>query len=400
MSQLEWREIRRADLPGSELFSSPVFGCALSESNFDEFGTIRPKIEGFMHRADLRPLEMILERRSEDRTSLPYFDEHLYDRYIGILDNLRRMIYPSIDVGLATLSQESGLYTLHGSDHFDEVVRYAGNLLGCRTGDEGCDLLSVYELYVLLVAIRIHDAGNMYGREGHERKAFRILSEMGDLSGADAFEKRFIADVAQAHGGRLPDGSKDTISQLSERVSYGSAQIRPRLLAAIVRFADEICESAPRAALKLLDSGAVPKHNEVFHKYASCIKSVFVKPDEKRISLRFALSVGDVLRKWGKAAGIGSVEEVYLMDEILARLDKMVLERQYCTRFMSDTCNFEHIDAGIEIYDDNYEPVEEVSIIGEAEDYPSCISPLKDRYREYTGEKLYRRISEQGHPHD
>lgn len=340
----------------------------------------------------LLPLELLLREKSMEIPELPHPRMELFERYREIVRHLREEVYPLIDAGLAGLSEDQGLYTLHGADHFDEVVRYAGELQGCKTGQEQ-PRLSAYELFVLLVAIRIHDAGNMFGREGHERRAFQILREMGDAAGNDDFEKRIIADIAEAHGGRTPGGSRDTIGHLrSTGEKYYSAKIRSRLLAAIVRFADEICESQSRAARKLLAANAIPKHNEAFHKYAECIKSVTI--EDGFVSLDYHFSVQDALRKWGKGKSPSDVEEVFLQDEILARLDKMMLERQYCARFMRDVCDVRGIKVAIEIHDENFQRVlDDISLTSEDEGYPELASCLHERYSGYTGAELYRKLT-------
>jgi hypothetical protein len=341
----------------------------------------------------LLALEKILERKAKELSQVPDLTEKdLFLRYADILDYLRREIYPKIDAGLAALSEHSGYYTLHNSTHFDEVVKYAGLLLGCERGDEELSSLLAYELYVLLVAIRLHDAGNAFGREGHEKRAFQILQQMGELSGPDNFEKRFIADIAEAHGGVTVNGSKDTISWIKDPVSYGNLSIRSRLLAGIVRFADEICESRSRAARQLLDNDALPKHNQVFHKYASCIVSVKVTPLERTVSLKFVFSVDDARRKWGKGKDKDAVQGVYLIDEIFARLEKMFLERRYCDRFMRGVCNIERIRAEIEVRDlvDHRAVIE--FAVDEDEDYPTLDYSLREKYKDFTGEELIHKL--------
>ena len=332
-----------------------------------------------MDESNLLPLERVFKRRAAEKSGIPYPNEQYFDRYSGIVNYLREFIYPFIDAGLAALSEDEGIYTDHGPDHFDEVVRYAGYLLGCESGSESVDQLSTYELYVLLVAIRLHDAGNMYGRERHEKKAFDLLREMGPLSG-DEFEKRFIAGIAEAHGGKTISGNKDTIGRLTESKKWGSVEIKPRVLAAIVRFADEICESRPRAATVLLGNNALPKKNEIFHKYAECIKAVNVKSKEKSLEIQFGFIVDDALRKWGKGVAPNQTEDVFLIDEILDRLEKMFRERQYCARYMRGVCDVERIRANVEIFDSEGQTVKEIEIRSDEEGYPESSSTLRTKY--------------------
>lgn len=309
----------------------------------------------------LFPLEKVFKTKAENRDESPDHRDDLFSRYIAILKYLEIKVYPFVDAGLAALSEENGIYTLHNKDHFDEVVKYAGELLGCISGKEIFDGLNAYELFVLLVAIRIHDAGNMYGRENHEKRAYQILQQAGEAAVTDNYECRFISDIAKAHGGLAPDNSKDTISKtLSEMEAYGNVDFHPRIIAAIVRFADEICESQSRAAEKLLSSGKINKKNEVFHKYASSIKSVRVNHIKSNVTryaspieirLKFDVNVNDCLRTWGKTEK-GEVKQVYLIDEIFNRLEKMILERRYCNHFMREVCNVVSIVAKIKIYEE------------------------------------------------
>jgi hypothetical protein len=346
---------------------------------------------------DLLPLEKLFEKKSQDKSQLPHLSEDIFSRYTKIRDYLREHVYPLIGSGLSALSADRGIYTSHGPEHFDEVVKYAGHLLGCERGDEDISL-SAYELYLLLSAIRLHDAGNAYGREEHEKRVIQILRTMGDVSGPDDVEKKLIAVIAEAHGGKTLDGSKDTISSLREMDTIGSVDVRPRLLAAIVRFADEICESRTRAAGFLLRQGALPRHNEVFHKYASCISSVKVRSAERTVSIKYALSAEDALKTWGKGKDEDNVEQVFLIDEIFQRLEKMFLERRYCVRFMQGRYNIDRIRAEIEIHDDNGTEILKLAIDEEDEGYPSLTSTLRDKYPEFTGEMVRERLSSELEP--
>lgn len=340
-----------------------------------------------MDETDLLPLERVFKTKADTESGLAFANEHYFDRYNGIVNHLRIRVYPSIDAGLAALSKDHGLYTLHGPDHFDEVVRNAGYLLGCETGSESIQSLTAYELYVLLVAIRLHDAGNMFGREGHEKHVFKLLKDMGELSGSDNFEKRFIADISEAHGGKTVNGSKDTIGRLPDKRTYGIAEIRPRLLAAIVRFADEICENRLRAAEVLLENNLVQRKNEVFHKYASSIKSNKVRSDESALEMKFAFAVDDALRKWGKIGTDGLIEDTFLIEEIYDRMDKMFVEREYCARYMRGVCEVDRIRVNVEIFDSNsYQTIKEIALSNEEEGYPNIASSLRQKHPD--GESL------------
>jgi len=141
--------------------------------------------------------------------------------------------------------------------HIDDVINRAGQLIGVgKDGPQPFNNIQPYETFVLLYAILLHDAGNAYGRAGHEARPFEILRDMGDLSALEDVERRLIASIAQAHGGRTEDGNKDTIPVVvrQDESSIDGINVRGRRLAALLRLADELSEN-PRRADELALSG-------------------------------------------------------------------------------------------------------------------------------------------------
>lgn len=348
------------------------------------------------------PLEKFFERKAKaDQSAFPVMTLDYTVQYHGFVNHLRAHFYPGIDAGLAANSAEHGFYTAHDGNHFDEVVRFAGKLLGITTGEEDLELinLTAYEIYILLMAIRIHDVGNIEGREKHERKIFKILKDCGAVAGADDIEKKIIAKIAQAHGGKTATGSKDTIGEIPVQEPAGPEFIRPQLLASIVRFADEICENRNRAANYLMEQGALPKHSELFHVYAASIRGNVVSSTDRRITLHYLIKIDDVGKLWG-CATTGDKTEDYLINTIIDRLQKMDRERRYCNRFSKDIYTVDSIRAVIEIIDENHETVEQISVpelrdAGYPEDDPH---KLMEKLKEYCGPEFAKKLAERVAP--
>lgn len=333
---------------------------------------------------ELLPLEKLFIKKATQKACFPVLSTDYAEQYRGIVRHLREKIYPDIDTGLAANSSVPGVYTLHNSEHFDEVVQYAGFLLGIKTGDEHDCGLSPYELYILLVAIRIHDIGNMLGREQHEKQCFPMLRSFGAIAGDNDPEKKIIANIAQAHGGKSSSGEPDTIHELEPNREVSKGSIRPRLIASIVRFADEICENRNRAAGYLLKFGNMPKHNEIFHRYANSISANTIK--NGRLILKYTVSLEDIAKPWG-CAKKGKKRETYLIDEILERLEKMDRERRYCNVYSREIYTIDSIRATIEIVNENHDAVKtitvpELSDFGYPEDKKGG---LKQQLQEYCG---------------
>lgn len=342
-------------------------------------------------------LERLFKEVAADTPKFPRMSNDYYVQYSNFVNALRRDIYPGVDAGLAANSAISGYYTAHNAEHFDEVVRYAGDLLGAST-TEGVskDVLTPYELYILLVAIRVHDVGNIEGREDHEKKCFKLLRDYESLLGGDRAELKIISKIAEAHGGEI-NGSKDTIGVLQTSERVGNVQIRPRLLASILRFADEICESRSRAANYLLRRAVLPRHSEIYHKYASVISSSQYEFRERRLYINFELKVEDITRQWGKRLRGGNVlEECYLIDEIFDRLDKMNRERKYCNLHSRGVYAVESIRALINVVDDDHDvieaiPVPELTDVGYPEDSGRKLKDAEE-LREFCGALLADKI--------
>ncbi len=314
----------------------------------------------------LLPLEKYLQSKSLDGTLFPVLTFDYFAHYKNLVGHFRSNIYKDIGAGLAANSALSGFYTSHDADHFDQVVNYTGFLLGINNDNYSTkDLqLTPYEVYILLIAIRIHDVGNIFGRENHEQKCYQILKDSLPM-GSDLAEAKVIANIARAHGGKF-NGSKDTIGNLPESSSLSSSKLRNKLLAAILRFADEICENRSRAANYALEKGSVPEHNIIFHKYSSTIISNRI--EDGFLYLEFHIQSDDVVKTWSH-----DDKQEYLIDVIYKRLDKMNLERIYCNKFTKRLYTIDAIRASIVIIDNDREEIHSIVIPELSDDgYGKC----------------------------
>ena len=342
---------------------------------------------------NLLPLEKVFERKAADHSSFHQVSTDYVTQYKNIVGHLRKDFYGKIDVGLAANSDTHGIFTFHDGDHFDEVVRFAGYLLGVKDGTEDV-ALSAYEIYILLVAIRIHDVGNIRGRQNHEKQCFEILREMQAVSGSDVSEKKLIANIAQAHGGKTLGGSKDTIGGLPERQSIAGGVVRHRLLASILRFADEACENKSRA----LRQAQIPEQNQIYHVYAGSISDNTYSASQRRLNMLYEIQIDEVAKEWGRSLSGETVQKIHLPDYILERLTKMDQERRYCNKFSRELYTVDEIRASINIIDKNHETVMEFIVpvlmdAGYPEDDPNN---LKEQLKHICGEHLAKYLKEGG----
>jgi hypothetical protein len=337
----------------------------------------------------LLPLEGLLrlyQRGHNQRFPVPGID--YFRRYQQAKEWLANNVYKYIGAMTSAKEGAESVFTDHGIDHFDRVIKYAGALLDLRpestvakteTGGDAYKKLDPYEVFLLLMAILLHDAGNAYGRQGHEKRAFRLLGEMGANLVNDNFERRLIADLAEVHGGSNERGGKDTIGakQWKDKMHYLDTDYRPKLIAAIVRFADEVCEDRTRTPNFLLGQGVLPSASRPYHYYAEAICSSRVDTRDKSILLSYQIPFDRLFLNKGGDDG----EEETLVDVIVQRLAKMDKERRYCDRYMSELVQIRRIRANLAIVNEDYEADLEANFVIQDEGYPGEDCDYLARFR-------------------
>ena len=329
----------------------------------------------------LLPLEQWLKKHSKGE-EFPDSDINYFDRYKSIKTALTP-IFEQVNVSLA---QDGGIHTDHGPRHVEQVIRYMGKLLQCENRNSPIEL-KPYEVYLSLVAVLAHDVGNVRGRENHEQRAFELLREHCNDIVPDTMELKSVSDIAMAHGGKYL-GGKDTIHRLKENNGHSGTSFRPRLLAGLVRLADEICENSQRAAP---DEVAIKPENLLFHKYAKSIKHTDIDRESKLVLIEYQILVSQILLKFQNASG----KRVFLIDEIFNRLEKMNLELTYCSKFIWEVIRLNGIQAKIAIiHNETYNVLKEDRVELLDRGYPNNKKQLSKIYRNWTGSELKKRLKD------
>ncbi|NQU24873.1 MAG: HD domain-containing protein [Candidatus Nealsonbacteria bacterium] len=306
-------------------------------------------------------------------------------QYKNLEDYLFQDIHPEVEKLAMTV--DGGYLTDHGPEHIRTVIDRASQMIG-----DPKDRLSPYEVYVLLVAIHLHDLGNIFGRVSHERRLAEIMSHIGTRLGNEVIELKTIRRIAEAHGGKDSDGTNaDTIGTLQPEEPFRSEAVRMQLLAAILRFADELADDTDRASRLALELDRIPTEARIYHQYAKQLHSVRVLRDSGSIDLRFTLDSDVACRTFEKDGG-----SQYLLDEVYCRTMKMHVERIYCTRFMHDVVRLDAINVRIRVFRSATDttPLEDIKYSLRESGYPNMpleISLVVDDLK-WSGEGLKRRL--------
>lgn len=325
----------------------------------------------------------------------------LYVQLIGIFE---KKILPEIKAKMVEYESD-GYYNDHGIEHIKMVIDRASKIIKTFTKNESNFSLSDYELFILLISIYLHDAGHLIGkRNEHANKVHEILVRHCGRLLAVA-ERRTIADIAKAHGGK-----NDPIGNLADEHISGF-EIRIQLLAAILRLADEFAEDKTRASQGLLDleddSNDAPnthinKYSEVFHRFSESLDSIWIEGNEIKIS--FCVNKRLLNRIFEKKKNDGSIEQTFLLDEIYARTYKTFLETLYCNRFFPSKSRFNVVKIKIDLLGKYDETFKTISYELVEKGYPSTESldsliheQIKDGENKLDGAYFAKLINEEKH---
>ncbi|MCL2616118.1 MAG: hypothetical protein FWD96_00580, partial [Defluviitaleaceae bacterium] len=127
-------------------------------------------------------------------------------------------------------------------------------------------------------------------------------------------------------------------------------QFRPRLLASILRFADEISDDSSRADKLMMDLKKIEPTTQsaIHHAYSTSLSSSSVESDDGHtayVRLEYNIYEQTLTVEYQKGNGT-----VFLIDEIFERVRKMEYERQYCSKYFGFILPLTEIKFSISIH--------------------------------------------------
>lgn len=337
-------------------------------------------------------LELFLKDKAlteDKRGDFPSCDDSYFDKYITAKKIFRDSYYNEIEQSANASENDGTVYTKHGIPHVRSLIHIAEKMI-INSSDSKTVRINGYESFLLLMSILLHDLGMFYGRKEHEKMCLKIINKHYKEIGITRDEALTIARISESHSGKDSEGNPDdTLSQLSamQNASDTSVYFREKMLAAILRFADELSDNDSRAYDFVEKSPHVNDYSKICHAYCKAIASVKVSSLDQSISIDYSLSVDSIKKQYK----IGN-ESIYLIDFIMQRIEKMEQERAYCTRHFSDIAYLANIKAHFRVYsldsfDFETERFTGVMSLGEKQGYPSK-SILSEAYPDFTGARL------------
>ena len=281
-------------------------------------------------------LKYVLEQRWSNRVQCDQFPQSKKDlitKYKYTESYLNEKYHDFVGLGASIAGD--GVLTDHGVKHIQTVINRAGKIIG---GKE--EKLNGYEIYLLLLAIHFHDLGNISGREEHEQKIIEVMDKIKTDLPLDDAEQEFVSKIAMAHGGYVGDNkkNKNTLGTLDYETTCNGIMIRPALLSAILRFADELADDYDR----IIPNVEIPPENEIFQEYSKSLEPIGF--NRKTLLFRYRLPYEVTKRTLKKLD-----KNIFLYDEIIERLLKCLRELDYCGRYSDGFITIDTLNVEIQV---------------------------------------------------
>lgn len=326
------------------------------------------------------PLErFFVKKATENPSGFPSRQKDYVSAYTTIKEHLANDYYQVTGTALAKGGHR---FTKHDITHVDDVIDTAGRIMGIDRSEPD---ITAYELFVLLVAILVHDAGNAYERRGHEVKAAAILKKLGATSPFNNLERRLVANIASAHGGKNKDGSRDTIeARVQQEIQeVDGCKVHARRLAALVRIADEFSERSRRADDIALETNE-PREAYLPNFFCRAI-NVRIDSASRSVSMDFEIEKSDLVEEHPDPENDN--KPTLIVDYISKRLEKADLERRYCNRYLAGWRPLDVFRSTVAVHEDDLK-------IGETNATLSDTGyPLVNRGPAFVGSDLIRKYS-------
>lgn len=200
----------------------------------------------------------------------------------------------------------------------------------------------------------------------------------------DTPEKVMVSDIATAHGGYadIDHTDKDTLRHLSLIDNCNGIIIRPALLGAILRFADELSDDSTRANRYLNATGQIPSENMIFHAYSAALSPIAFNGNT--IAFKYYIPFEQAKNRIPNDTGS------FLYDEIIKRLSKCMQELEYCSKYSEGFIRISTLSVEIHIMNPvtTHRPMNTLKFSLRLSGYPNAYAIPEDTLTFKTGEAL------------
>ncbi|MCY4345516.1 MAG: hypothetical protein OXC17_01815 [Aestuariivita sp.] len=238
-------------------------------------------------------------------------------------------VHSLVDAGLALDSlasnpdrQEPNIMTIHGCRHVSDLIESLDKLAHSIDNRRNTTPISALEAYFLLCAAHLHDAGNIAGRDKHQHRSGDLIRDHKDLF-YDTETRQTVFNITRVHTGNSRNFGQDTLRELQED-DYPYP--RSRLLASLLRVADELSENPERVPDKLIRWFKTSPASEFAYRYAEAFRRFNLEGDTLVIWLR-------TFPKQHRFSAIVDGQTMNFFNHLEKKIDVIEREVRYCSQY-------------------------------------------------------------------
>lgn len=234
-------------------------------------------------------------------------------------------------------------FTDHSIGHIVEVQNRLYEIL-----QQSKEELTVVELYITLSTTFFHDWGNVIDREGHRDATSVFYNEI--FTSQEIYPQELLAfnNVVRAHTGSSIAGDKDTLKDVKDTFVH-QKESRLQLIAAILRFADELAECPERVNISYIKTTPLPQDSLLHHLHALFIRNI-VESAKGRIAVTYSIGIINKGNNEYTVSYPGTDKEISLaifLQFLSERIQKTNMERRYTQYYMRKLALFHEMSVSI-----------------------------------------------------
>jgi hypothetical protein len=223
----------------------------------------------------------------------------------------------------------------HGPSHIQRVLEKLDGLLGATCLEE--KTITAYELFLAMMAILYHDVGMLKGRKGHADASAKFLMEENDRFIIEPRDREYIRAAVISHSSSKNIDEECTAFSETEFNAFEDS-VRPRMVAALVRFADELDEDYRRASLAVMDKMGVEKDSRFFWEF--CQRIPAVRPDRKQLEI--CIEVKFASEDAGRIVSLDGMPRSFFR-AFAEKMDKINGERIIVCRYLPEPLRYRRL---------------------------------------------------------
>lgn len=254
--------------------------------------------------------------------SLKEAKEELYDKYKVLKNRLLNKEYEHWAASFPTGNN-------HGPSHIKRVLEYLNHLLGAKP----LELVKPRELFLAMMSSLYHDTGILRGRKEHAAKSALFVLEDRNTYILNEHEREIVSAVVASHSGT--SDIETECSRFSSEENIGGATVRPHMIAALVRLADELDEDYRRADPILEQRLSIPNESKFFWRFCQRIRGIELRQPSHQIIFNIEFKSEDI-----ESFVCVDKKDRPFLSEFANKLVKINKERVYVNKYLPEELHY------------------------------------------------------------